>query len=612
MPPVKAQAPIPQIPVHYRVRCLDPHAHVFEVSCTVSAPDPAGQRLTLPTWTPGSYLVREFARHFVKVTAQSKGKPVTISKVSKDTWRAAPCKGALTVTAEIYAFDLSVRTAYLDASRAYFNGASVFLCPEGFADKPSTLEIVAPAHAEAAKWRVATTMDRADAKSAPVIGGFGLFKAADYDELIDHPVELGTFTSGTFDAGGVQHTLAITGQVDIDMPRVCADLARICQAQCDLFGGKAPFARYLFLTLALEAGHGGLEHRSSTSLICRRDALPRPGDTAPSDAYDVFLGLASHEYFHSWNVKRIKPAAFVPYDLTRENYTRQLWAFEGITSYYDDLMLARSGVVTPEKYLEIVARTLTSVLRVPGRHVQSVADASFDAWIKYYRQDENTPNAGVSYYHKGALVALALDLTLRRHGTSLDAVMQALWSRHGSTGVGVPEDGHARIASELARTDLGEFFRRHVDGVEDPPLAELLADVGVTLQLRAADGGADRGGSQGKPGAARRCTLGASWTTQGDLRLTNVLRAGAAARAGLSAQDALVAIDGMRASAERLEGALLRSAPGSVVRIDAFRRDQLHHFDVQLDAAPLDTAYLALAAGASAATRKRRRAWLFG
>ena len=193
-----------------------------------------------------------------------------------------------------------------------------------------------------------------------------------------------------------------------------------------------------------------------------------------TDEYRSFLGLASHEYFHAWNVKRIKPAAFVPYDLAREGYTRQLWAFEGLTSYYDDLALVRSGVIDATSYLELLGRTITGVLRTPGRHVQSVADSSFDAWIKYYRHDENTPNAVVSYYAKGALVGLALDLLLRREGASLDDVMRALWQRYGRTGVGVPEDGIARIASEIAGRDLADFFARHVDGLEDPPLADLL------------------------------------------------------------------------------------------------------------------------------------------
>ena len=401
-------------PTRYRIAPLDVHAHLFEVRCTVDDPAPDGQRFTLPAWIPGSYLVREFARHFVAVRAEAKGAPVAIVKEAKDTWRASPCAGPLTVVAEVYAYDLSVRAAYLDATRGYFNGPTVFLCPDSRADAACEVEIVAPKFASAGAWRVATTLPRAGAEPY----AFGSYRAASYDELIDHPVEMAPFALTTFDAGGAPHDIAITGRIRADLDRIARDLARVCQWQIDLFagaaGGRAPFDRYLFQVAAVGDGYGGLEHRASTSLLCRRDELPAEGDSDVGEGYRNFLGLASHEYFHSWNVKRIKPAAFVPYDLAREGYTRQLWAFEGITSYYDDLALVRSGVIEPPSYLELLGRAITTVLRTPGRHRQSVAESSFDAWIKFYRPDENTPNAVVSYYAKGSLVALALDLVLRR------------------------------------------------------------------------------------------------------------------------------------------------------------------------------------------------------
>ncbi len=597
-------------PTRYRVRCLDPHAHVFEVACTLAAPAPEGQGFTLPTWVPGSYLVREFARHFITVRAECDGAPVPITKTGKDRWLAAPCAGALTVTAEIYAYDVSVRTAYLDADRGYFNGGALFLCPDGRADAPCVLELPPPSHAGSERWQVATTLAREDdpAGTGPAIGGFGRFRATNYDELIDHPVEMGTFTSTTFTAGGVEHTLAFTGAVDTDLPRLAHDLARICDAQCALFGGRAPFSRYLFLTYAAPSGYGGLEHRSSTSLLARLDELPRAGDASLGDPYVRFLGLASHEYFHSWNVKRIKPAAFVPYDLSREGYTRQLWAFEGITSYYDDLMLVRAGVLPPARYVELLARSVTSVLRTPGRTRQSVADASFDAWIKYYRQDENTPNSGVSYYVKGSLVGLALDLTLRRHGSSLDALMQALWQRYGAPGIGVPEDAIAALASELAGTSLAEFFARHVDGTEDPPLAGLLADVGIDWVARAPQGSTDRGGKSGDAAKTQKASLGATWKS--DLQLAHVLRDGAAARAGASAGDVVVAVDGVKASGERLEQLQRTGHAGQAVAFTVFRRERLMTLTVTLDAANEDTVVLALAADASAPALAARRAWL--
>jgi predicted metalloprotease with PDZ domain len=593
----------------YRIAARDPHAHLFEVSCTVDAPASGGQRFRLPSWIPGSYLIREFARHFVSVHAHCDGRPVGIVKESKDTWRADPCAGPLTVTADVYAYDLSVRAAYLDGTRAYFNGTSVFLCPEGREAAPCRVEIVAPEGRSG--WRVATTL----AADGAAPWGFGFYRAADYDELIDHPVEISDFAHVAFEAGGAVHDVVISGRHDADLDRLATDLARICRFQIELFdgpGARAPFDRYLFQVLALGDGYGGLEHRASTSLVCARRDLPRRGVAKITDEYRTLLGLASHEYFHAWNVKRIKPAAFVPYDLAREGYTRQLWAFEGFTSYYDDLALVRSDTIDAESYLELLGRTITNVLRTPGRRVQSVAESSFDAWIKYYRQDENTPNAVVSYYAKGALVGLALDLLLRREGAALDDVMRALWQRHGRTGIGVPESAIAAIASEVAGRDLGDFFARHVDGTEDPPLAELLDSVGVKMKLRAAEGPNDRGGTPGSApdGAPPRVALGAKLAASGEARLLHVFRDGPAARAGLSGGDVIVAIDGLRASAEGVGQLLARRTPGERVVVHAFRRDELMAFEVALEAAPQDTCHLAFASDAPADALERRRGWL--
>jgi len=594
-------------PIRYRIVARRPTAHRFEIDCTVDDPAADGQRFSLPTWIPGSYLIREFARHVVAARASSAGRPVRLAKVAKDTWQAAPCNAPLTVTLDVYAHDVSVRGSYLDATRGYFNGASVFLLPEGRAAAPCEVDIVAPSHAGGERWRVATTLPRDGA--AP--WGFGRHRAANHDELIDHPVEMSDFRHCAFEAGGAVHDVVVSGRAPFDAERLARDLARVCQWHCDLFGGaassRAPFDRYLFQVLAVGEGYGGLEHRSSTSLIAARRDLPAPGMGPPTDDYRSFLGLASHEYFHSWNVKRIKPAAFVPYDLAREAYTRQLWAFEGITSYYDDLALLRSGVVDAESWLELVGRTATTVLRTPGRTLQSVADASFDAWIKHYRPDENTPNASVSYYAKGALVALALDLTLRNHGSSLDALMRELWRRHGQTGIGVPENGLQRIAEALAGRDLAAFFDAFVEGTEELPLADLLATHGIAFSLRRAQGVKDRGGKRGD-GEPPRVAIGA--TLGPDLRLQHVRPGGPAENAGLAAGDTLVALDGLKASAERLDAYARDAQPGDRVAVHAFRRDELIEASLALAAAPDDTAFLALDAAAAPEALARRERWL--
>ena len=600
---------MPASAVRYRIAPIDPRQHLLEVHCTVDDPDASGQRFHLPVWIPGSYLVREFARQFVSVRASSGGRAVTLVKESKSTWRAVPCAGPLTVTATIHAYDLSVRTAYVDETRAYFNGAAVFLCPEGRETRPCERTIEPPPDGGAR--RVATALDAIDAPPM----GFGRYRADDYDALIDHPVEIADFAHVAFEAGGVTHDVTITGRHDADLGRLASDLARICQWQVDLFGGeagsRAPFPRYLFQVTAVGDGYGGLEHRSSTSLLCARGDLPSRGAQGVSDDYRTFLGLASHEYFHAWNVKRIKPAAFVPYDLSRERYTRLLWAFEGFTSYYDDLALVRSGVIDVASYLELAGRAISSVLRTPGRRVQSIAESSFDAWIKFYRPDENTPNAVVSYYAKGAVVALALDLTLRRDGSSLDALMRLLWERHGVTGVGVPEDGIAKLASECAGRDLGDFFARYVEGIDDPPLAELLRDAGVVMHVRPVEGARDRGG---RPGTASmtggpRASLGVKLAS-GDAKVVYAFRDGAAARAGVAAGDVIIAADGLKVGAESLDKAVARRKPGERIVLHAFRRDELMTFEVTLDSAPADTCWLTLDEKAAAEAIERRRGWL--
>jgi predicted metalloprotease with PDZ domain len=375
--------------------------------------------------------------------------------------------------------------------------------------------------------------------------------------------------------------------------------------------------RYVFLVTAVGEGYGGLEHRASTALLCSRDDLPQPGDKVLTESYRTFLGLASHEYFHTWNVKRIRPAAFTPYDLERENYTALLWAFEGVTSYYDDLALVRSGIVRPEEYLELLGRSITQLLRTPGRHRQTVAESSWDAWIKYYRQDENSPNAIVSYYGKGALVALCLDLHIRGRTAgrrSLDDVMRALWRRYGRAGIGVPEDSVERAAEEASGLKLGPFFDRWVRSTGELPLEELLATVGIEMEVRPAESPSDRGGRPSARSAAAlaaRVALGARTAADGnDIELTHVLDGGAARAAGLAAGDVIVAMDGIRVTPRTLERRLAQLKPGDRARLHVFRRDELHEIPIAFAAAPPDTCVLRLDKRAPARAASLRRGWL--
>ncbi|MFM9967183.1 MAG: M61 family metallopeptidase [Burkholderiales bacterium] len=616
--------------LRYRIVPSRPEAHVFSVRLEIDAPDIEGQRLALPAWIPGSYMIREFARHIVSLRAESRNRAVKIDKQDKHTWRAKPVTGPLVVSYEVYAWDLSVRGAHLDSTHGFFNGTSVFLRVLGQEHSPCFVRIDAPTGARYRSWRVATSLPRVSetTRGGPTcVGGFGEFAANDYDELIDHPVEMGAFVSLGFRACGVPHEMALTGVQDADIARLTRDLRKICETQIRFWHGdaagrsrqsRAPMDRYVFLTTVLGEGYGGLEHRASTALVCSRNDLPRRGVKQVSESYRGFLGLCSHEYFHTWNVKRLKPAAFAPYDLDRENYTSLLWVFEGFTSYYDDLMLLRAGLINRDSYLELLARAITTHMRTPGRARQTVAESSFDAWIKYYRQDENTPNVVVSYYVKGSLVALCLDLHIRdrtRGRKSLDDLMRLMWARRGASGEGVGEEEVESMAEEATGLKLRAFFDQAVRGTGELPLARLLATHGVRLHLRAAKSSKDRGGvgkvgagPERQPAGGARADLGVRSRVEGkEVVITHVLEGGAAQLAGLAAGDAIVSIDALRPGSGGLDAVLAARHPSELVEIGAFRRDELHVFKVRLGAAPADTCELNVVAAQGAGLR---RAWL--
>ena len=506
-----------QAPVHYRIEAADPHARLFTVTLTVAHPQEQ-QELSLPVWIPGSYLVREFSKNLQRLSAQQ-GRRVPLLQLDKHRWRAT-CRTdrPLVLTYEVCAYDSSVRTAWLDASRGFFNGTSVCLRVHGQEDAPHALEVASTA--ATAHWSVATGLTPQSIDKR----GFGVYAASHYDELVDCPVEMGTFWSGQFTACGVAHRFVVAGAApSFDGKRLLADTQKICETAIRFWHGKGkpPIKNYLFMLNAVHDGYGGLEHRNSTALICGRRDLPRTGEARASDGYTTLLGLISHEYFHTWNVKRLRPAEFSRYDYSQENYTELLWFFEGFTSYYDDLLLRRAGLIDDATYLKLLAKATNQVLQTPGRSVQTVAQASFDAWVKYYRQDENTPNATVSYYTKGSLVALCLDLTLRREGkTTLDDVMRALWKRCAG-GPMTEADLRAELAS-LAGRSFDNELDQWVHSTAELPLAELLAAHGVALKPE-------------QPQLAQR--LGLRVTENHSVQLKTVLRGGPAEKAGMAAGD---------------------------------------------------------------------------
>jgi predicted metalloprotease with PDZ domain len=504
--------------LHYRVEAADLHAHLFRVTLTIAQPE-VQQHVSLPVWIPGSYLVREFSKNLQRLSARQQGRAVAVHQLDKANWQVDCVPSSpLVLSYEVYAFDNSVRTAWLDASRGFFNGTSLCLKVHGQESRVHALEVMGSR--ALGQWQVATGLAAYKTNKR----GFGIYLAADYDELVDCPVELGAFWSADFKAAGIPHRVVVAGAAEsFDGARLVADMQKICEAEIRFWHDRKrpPFKNYLFMLNVVDDGYGGLEHCNSTALIASRRDLPRVGESRTGEGYTTLLGLISHEYFHTWNVKRLRPAEFTHYDYGRENYTQLLWFFEGFTSYYDDLLLRRAGLIDDGAYLKLLNKTINQVLQTPGREVQAAAQASFDAWVKYYRQDENTANATVSYYTKGSLVALCFDLLLRAEGhTTLDAVMRALWLRCKAGPM--TEADFAAVLRELGGRPFTRELAAWVHSTRELPLEELLSRHGVVVLEEPAQ-------------LAQR--LGLRVTETAGLQVKQVLRGGAAELAGLAAND---------------------------------------------------------------------------
>jgi predicted metalloprotease with PDZ domain len=558
--------------VLYRVSMPRPHSHLFDVEAVYPAVD-AQLTVAMPVWTPGSYLVREFARHVQQVSATTEQEqPLQISRVDKRTFRVNSQGKRVRLRYRVYANELSVRTSHLDGSHGYFNGAALFFYSETLRHLEHRLTIDAPEG-----WRVFSALER---QGRELI-------APNYDELIDCPIEVGPHTPLEFFAAGVPHQVVLWGQAQLDAAKLLGDLQKICEAEAQLFGGL-PIQRYLFLIFPTDKGRGGLEHKSSTSLLFPRFQL------STSKGWEDFLTLAAHEYFHLWNVKRIKPKNLVPFNYAQENYTSLLWAFEGITSYYDNLLVRRAGLMPAARYLARLGEAITTLHGTPGRRIQSLAEASLTAWIKHYRPDENTPNSAISYYLKGEIVAALLDLQIRtatRDERSLDDVMRLLWKLYGDER-GVPEDGIEKAAAQVAGVDLSAFFDRTVRSTEELDYSPL-QHVGLEVRFRVKESASDRGGTAAriKPGELKpKGWLGCTFRGS---TVACVLDGSPAMNGGLYAEDEVVALDGFRLDGATLIARCEEKQPGDSVRIAVFRQDRLVEVQVQLDNKPADAAYLA-------------------
>jgi len=561
--------------IQYTVWPADLHGHRYRVKLHIANPDPEGQIIAMPAWIPGSYLIRDFSKNIESLEAHTveNNKALLLDRIDNDRWRLPKNCSAVDILTTVYAFDSSVRAAYLDTERAFFNASSLCLSVKGQEHLPCSLAILAPEAAFADQWSVQTSMAVAKTDAR----GFGFYLAQNYDDLLDHPVAMGEFQLVQWQSHGTPHCMAIQGCINpIDTARLADDLKAICSATIDLFepkSHKAPFKNYLFLVNAVLNGYGGLEHRNSTALLCRRDQIPQDKVLYEENAYREFLGLCSHEYFHAWLVKRIQPKAFQPYQLDRRNHTRLLWLFEGFTSYYDDLQLFRSRRIDLKTYLKLVADNWNSILRGPGRQKQSLADSSFDAWTKYYQADENTPNAVVSYYGKGALLALGLDLQIRafsKNKHSLDDLMRLLWQKHGVTMNGIAEEGMDDLLHEL----LGDGFiktwkemkSKYIFGTEDIPIQKWISSKLISAKPK----------SESKL-EKLKLQFGMRHTdSNGWLKVTHVLDGGVAQAAGLAAGDLLASINGQRITSSRWDKVLGGLTEGQSISICFYRDDFMH------------------------------------
>jgi predicted metalloprotease with PDZ domain len=575
-------------PIRYRVSMSRPHSHLFEVEACFP---PAGDTLTvcLPVWTPGSYLVREYARHVqeFKVLDES-GFVVPFERKDKRSFLIHAANKPVRCLYKVYANELTVRTSHLDGTHGYFNGATLFFYSEAL--RRSEHRVVVEPYAD---WRVSVALPQSGRE----------YVARDYDELVDSPFEVGPHTPITFMAAGVPHEVVLWGEPELDEKKLVADFTKLIETAAAMFGGL-PLQRYVFIVHTADKGRGGLEHKASTVLL-----FPRTG-FASTKGWEDFLTLAAHEYFHLWNVKRVKPRRLVPFDYAQENYTQLLWWFEGCTSYYDNLLTRRAGLMSATRYLTRLGESFTQLHSTPGRLVLPLVDASMIAWTKHYRPDENTPNTAVSYYLKGELVCALLDLTIRQatgDAKSLDDVQRLLWKRYGDES-GVPEDGVEAAAQDVAGVDLKPFFDRALRSTDELDLSAF-SHVGLEARFRPRESAGDKGGTPPRTKGERNAGyLGV--VTKGSSTIATVFDGSPAMDAGVYADDEVVALDGFKCDAAELISRCEDKKPGDTVRLTLFRRERLIEVPVVLGARPSDAVWLARVENPTDAQKAAYQAWL--
>jgi len=582
--------------IAFTVSMSKPSTHLLEVEMRVRiAPNlnvPNETNLVMPVWTPGSYLIREFERHVQDFAADSNGRPLDWTKVNKNTWRVN-INGARQWRAmyRVYANELTVRTNELNSDHAFWNNAALLMYPDGFINAPSTLRVV-----PAPGWKIATGLP-------PIAGTPNAFRAENFDILYDSPVEVSNFKELDFQVRGVPHRIVIDGEGNYDAVRLRNGVQKIVEAETSMFG-EIPYHDYTFILHLRANTGGGLEHLNSTALGFRRDRF------GTEEGYQNFWSLVAHEFFHLWNVKRIRPDALGPFDYTKENYTRLLWVAEGITEYYGNLMVRRAGLSTEAAYLNHLAGQIEDFQNTPGRLEMSAEEASFDAWIKFYRPDENSVNSSISYYDKGELLGMLLDLEIRRrthNAKSLDDVMRYLYTEFYKQDRNYTPADFQKACELMAGATLEQFFSRYVHGRDDlePAYNRMLAAAGLHLEQ------SGMGIGEGDGLVPVKAFLGAELSQSSDQLLITRVRAGSPAyEQGLNANDQIVALDGARVNKETFEARIAEKKPGQSVRITVFRFDDLRTFDIRLGAR-VDAPYrIVRVAGSSNEQRRIYQTWL--
>ncbi|MDZ8082134.1 MAG: M61 family metallopeptidase [Nostoc sp. DcaGUA01] len=547
--------------IHYLVAMSQPETHLFEVTLQlVDYPWPILD-LKLPVWTPGSYLVREYAKNLQDFVAFAKDKPLPWRKISKNHWQIDKAGvSELTIRYRIFANELSVRTNHLDATHGYFNGAAIFFRISGWEKQPIRVTIIPPRP----EWQVTTAL-------SPVAEETNTFLATDFDTLVDSPFEIGSHQLYQFEVLGKPHELAIWGQGNYQVQQMITDIQKIIRVEAQMFGGL-PYERYVFLLHLFSQAFGGLEHKNSCSLIYQRFGF------RVLEKYDRFLQLVAHEFFHLWNVKRIRPKALEVFDYDQENYTPCLWFCEGTTSYYDLLIPLRAGIYDAKSYLNHLSKEITRYQTTPGRKVQPLSESSFDAWIKLYRPDANSGNSQISYYLKGEMISLLLDLLIRSthdNQRSLDDVMLKMWQQFGEVEIGYTSEQLQEVIESVAGIDLTDFFGRYIHTTEDLPFNQYLEPFGLELV-------ADQ---QEEP------YLGVRINTENGREIIKFVEAGSPAQAGgIDTGDELLAIDGIKLTANSLSDRLKDYQPNNKIEVALFHQDELRTYSITL-ASPNPTRY---------------------